>query len=87
MLKCLLQQQHLYSSSFFRWGAHPPHHRHAARRAAGMSRLVWMYHGEAEEKQGEQCVLVGDTVVDDVFGNGKAVRTAEQVLVHRCWYS
>ena len=34
-----------------------------------MSQLVWMYEGKHEDKHGEQVVLVGDTVVDDVFGD------------------
>ena len=46
-----------------------------------MSRLVWKYEGAVNEKHGEQCVLVGDTVVDDVFGEGKAVRMDGTMLV------
>ena len=46
-----------------------------------MSRLVWKYQGAVNEKHGEQCVLVGDTVVDDVFGEGKAVRMDGTMLV------
>ena len=46
-----------------------------------MSRLVWNYEGEEEELHGEQCVLVGDTVVDDVLGEGTAVRTDGAFIV------
>ena len=39
-----------------------------------MSRLVWTYEGKEEDRHGEQCALVGDTLADDVLGEVKAVR-------------
>ena len=39
-----------------------------------MSRLVWQYEGGADGTPVEQCALVGDKVLDDVLGEGTAVR-------------
>ena len=46
-----------------------------------MSRLVWEYEGENEEKHGEQCVLVGDKVHDDALGEGIAVRIDGAMII------
>ena len=46
-----------------------------------MSRLVWMYEGAEDEKHGEQVALVGDTVNDDVFGEGVPVRMDGSAIV------
>ena len=46
-----------------------------------MSRLVWEYEGANEEKHGEQCVLVGDKVHDDVLGEGIAVRMDGAMII------
>ena len=35
--------------------------------------LEWIYQGAREERHGEQRVLENDAVVDDVFGQGRAV--------------
>ena len=46
-----------------------------------MSRVVWEYDGANEEKHGEQCVLVGDKVHDDVLGEGTAVRLDGAMII------
>ena len=46
-----------------------------------MSKLVWNYEGATNAKHGEQCALVGDTVIDDVLGEGAAVRLDGAMIV------
>ena len=41
----------------------------------------WEYDGANEEKHGEQCVLVGDKVHDDVLGEGTAVRLDGAMII------
>ena len=53
---------------------HPPTPRPESATDAPMSRLVWQYEGGAEGTPVEQCALVGDKVLDDVLGEGTAVR-------------
>ena len=33
------------------------------------NKLVWQYEGEEQQRHGEQCAHVGDTLHDDVLGD------------------
>ena len=41
--------------------------------------LVWEYSGVATWRRGEQRVFSGDSIIDDVFGHGIAIRLIVQL--------
>ena len=46
-----------------------------------MSRLVWEYEGEDEDRHGAQCAAVGDKLHDDVLGACTAVRIDGSMII------